>query len=83
MKQLESAGQITSAQEIKHYPFNSLVSVYHFFSPLEGISLEMITSDNRSQLIILDILLIFVYVFKSHLDSGMIQGKDHYFTVLK
>lgn len=47
-----------------------------FFSPLEGLSLEMITSENRSQLSILDILLIFVYVFKSHLDSGMIQGKD-------
>lgn len=65
----------SNCSRYKVLSFSSLVSVYQFFL-LESTSLEIIKSDNRSQFSILGILLIFVYVFKLHLFSGIIQRKD-------
>lgn len=75
VKQLASARQIAKCSRYKVLSFNSLVSVYQFFL-LEGISFEIVKSDNRSHFSILGILLIFVYIFKLHLVSGIIQRKD-------
>lgn len=67
--------QANSVLGMKYSPLNSPAPVYHFLL-LEGTLLETIQSGNRWQFNILDILLMFACVYKSHLVSGMTQGRN-------